>query len=74
MDKVRIDQTGRDGHFSDRELRTDWAIAINGRSIESGKNFRQGVLRDADGVRKLVVWLKAASTEPMEITMSRLSM
>jgi len=47
------------------------SLDVNGESIEPGKNFRQGIVRDSDGVRKLVIWLKLESEEPIEVTVSK---
>jgi len=42
-------------------------LKLNGKLILSGKTFRQGIVRDVDGSRKLVVWLKYHSEKPVTI-------
>ena len=47
---------------------TNWAqnspasLAVDGVGMTSGKDVRQGVIRDTDGSWKLVVWFKLQST------------
>jgi hypothetical protein len=43
-------------------------LTIDGRAIEEGKNFRQGIYDRLEG-RDLIVWLKTESTKPMEISL-----
>jgi len=38
-------------------------LKVNGKTIESGKSFRQGIIRDTDGTQTLVIWIKAESTK-----------
>ncbi|MCF7955243.1 MAG: LamG domain-containing protein [Phycisphaerae bacterium] len=40
---------------------TKCRLAVNGNEIPSGESFRQGITRDTDGIKKLVVWLKLDS-------------
>ena len=40
-------------------------LQIDGKTIESGKNLRQGIVRDTDGTQTLVVWIKSESTRPV---------
>ena len=37
------------------------SLKINGKTIESGPDFRQGIIRDTDGTRTLIVWVKVTS-------------
>jgi len=46
-------------------------LKINGRKVPSDKNFRQGVIRDTDGTRTLIVWIKKASTSSVKIEIAR---
>jgi hypothetical protein len=45
-------------------------LKINGRKIESGKSFRQGIIRDTDGTLTLVIWFKAESTKSMRLALN----
>jgi hypothetical protein len=46
------------------------ALAINGKVVKPGKNFRQGVIRDTDGSPTLVIWTETESTKPVTIAVS----
>ena len=43
-------------------------LVVNGKELAPGKSFRQGVIRDTDGTRTLVVWLQLQSTSPVRFT------
>jgi hypothetical protein len=43
------------------------SLAVNGEGMISGPNIRQGIIRDTDGSRLLIVWFKMEVTEPVEI-------
>jgi len=51
---------------------TNWAqnspasLAVDGVAMTSGKDVRQGVVRDTDGSWKLVVWFKLQSSEQVD--------
>jgi hypothetical protein len=47
-------------------------MKINGKSVPVGKDFRQGIIRDADGIPTLITWLKAESAKPLAISIIRL--
>jgi len=40
-------------------------LSINGKAVAPGKSFRQGITRNTDGTRTLVVWLELKSTSPV---------
>jgi hypothetical protein len=40
------------------------SITLNGKGIEPGMKNRQGIIRDTDGSRTLIIWVKHNSTEP----------
>ncbi|MHC4116446.1 MAG: LamG domain-containing protein [Planctomycetota bacterium] len=42
-------------------------LAVNGENITSSRKFRQGIVRDTDGSRMLVVWLQLEREEPVRI-------
>jgi hypothetical protein len=42
-------------------------LAVNGESITSAGKFRQGVVRDTDGSRMLVIWLQMDKDEPVKV-------
>ena len=46
-------------------------LRINGAVVGAGENFRQGIIRDTDGTRTLIVWLKTTSTKPVEFELKR---
>ena len=46
-------------------------LKMNGRTISDGKDVRQGIIRDTDGTRTLIVWLKTTSNEPVEFEFTR---
>ena len=48
------------------------SICINQAIIEPGKRNRQGIIRDTDGSRTLVIWLKHDSTEPVQFNIESL--
>jgi hypothetical protein len=43
-------------------------LVVNETEMESGKSFRQGISRDADGTRMLVLWLQLESISPVRFT------
>jgi len=42
-------------------------LMIDGQKVKSGKQFRQGIVRDTEGRPKLVIWVEAVKKEPVEI-------
>jgi len=42
-------------------------LKVNDKTIEAGKSFRQGIIRDTDGTQTLVIWIKAESTKPIKL-------
>jgi hypothetical protein len=44
-------------------------LMVNNKTIKSGKNFRQGIIRDTDGTQTLVIWIKAESAKPIRLTL-----
>jgi hypothetical protein len=38
-------------------------LKINDEKIVSGKNFRQGIIRDTDGTRTMIIWINQKSVE-----------
>jgi len=47
------------------------AMQLDGENLQSGKKFRQGVVRDTDGAQTLVVWVRTDSDMPVEVAISR---
>ncbi|MFC1739670.1 LamG domain-containing protein [Planctomycetota bacterium] len=45
-------------------------LKINRGTIQSPKNLRQGIVRDTDGSRTLVVWLKITSVKPLNVSIA----
>ncbi|MHC4541124.1 MAG: LamG domain-containing protein [Planctomycetota bacterium] len=45
------------------------ALKVNGKKIEPGKSFRQGIIRDTDGTQTLVIWIKTESTKSIRLTL-----
>jgi len=46
-------------------------LVINRKSLDFGKNFRQGIVRDTDGTQSLVVWIRAESEKPVKISLAK---
>ncbi len=46
-------------------------LKIDGKQIESGSNFRQGLIRDTNGTQTMVIWIKYQSTSPESIEITR---
>jgi hypothetical protein len=46
-------------------------LKINGEAVESGPNFRQGVVIDTDGTPTLVIWLNLESKEMTKFELSK---
>jgi len=42
-------------------------LKINGRVVKCGRKFRQGIVRDTDGTRMMVIWLEKKSTSPIDV-------
>ena len=40
-------------------------LVVNGKEMESGKSFRQGITRNTDGTKALVVWVELESVSPV---------
>jgi len=47
-------------------------LKINGNTVDPGGKLRQGIVRDTDGKRKLIVWVKTMSVEPIKVSIARL--
>jgi len=47
------------------------ALVINGKPLDCGKNFRQGIVRDTDGTPMLVVWIRTESEKPIKISLEK---
>jgi len=47
------------------------SLTINGKAIPAGKDFRWGVVRDTDGTKLLVVWIRAESEKPIKISLAK---
>jgi len=47
-------------------------VTVNGNKIPTGKHCRQGIVRDTDGRRALVVWLQLKSEKPTGFTVTRI--
>jgi len=43
-------------------------LTVNDKALPPGKSFRQGITRDTDGTRTLVLWLQLESTSPVILT------
>jgi len=54
------------GWDSDRASR----VTINGQEVKAGKTFRQGIVRNTDGKRTMIIWLacKSVSAAKLEIS------
>jgi hypothetical protein len=46
-------------------------IKIEGKSVQPGRAFRQGIVRDSDGRQKMVIWLELRSESDVQMTISR---
>ena len=53
---------------------SDWScsrpatLSIGGRERPAGSSFRQGVVRDSNGRRKMIVWIELEATTPITFT------
>jgi hypothetical protein len=45
-------------------------LEVNSTALAPGISFRQGITRDTDGTRMLVVWLNLQSTSPVGFTVT----
>lgn len=45
-------------------------LEINGKIVPQDKDFRQGIVRDTDGTKTLVIWIEAESEKPMDVSIS----
>ncbi len=43
-------------------------ISIDGKTPDDSIDIRQGVVRRANGVNALVVWIEMSTTEPLQVT------
>jgi hypothetical protein len=43
-------------------------VTINGRAVPPGPRFRQGIVRDTEGRRTMVIWLELESVSDVEVT------
>ena len=50
---------------------TKAVLKIDGKTIEPGKSFRQGIVRDTDGTQTLIIWLETESEKPVEISIQK---
>jgi hypothetical protein len=50
--------------------RSKCRLEVNGKALAPGTSFRQGITRDTDGTRMLVVWLNLQSTSPVGFTIT----
>jgi len=41
------------------------ALKIDSKTINPGKDFRQGIIRDTDGTATLIIWIKKESASPL---------
>ncbi len=48
------------------------ALKINGKTVKSDRNFRQGIIRDTDGTQTLVIWVKKGATSSMSFEISKI--
>ena len=46
------------------------SLRINAKEMASGKQFRQGLVRDTQGKPMLVAWIEMQTTEPVTIALS----
>jgi hypothetical protein len=46
-------------------------VTINGKVLQSGKGFRQGVIRDTQGRQSMIIWLDIESTSATEVSIVR---
>ncbi len=53
------------------DSQSEASLKINGKSMPLGKNFRQGVIRDTDGTRTLIVWVKRTSTSAIKFEITK---
>ncbi len=51
---------------SDKTVR----ISINEKKIEDISSLRQGLIRDIDGTKTLIVWAEIKSEEAVEVTLN----
>ena len=45
-------------------------LEVNGKALATGTSFRQGITRDTDGTRMLLVWVDLQSTSPAQFTVT----
>ena len=50
------------------------SLEIDGEIQKSGPSFRQGTIRDTDGTRTLIIWVKYGSISTTDFTLSRSSL
>jgi len=50
---------------------TKAALKVDGKSVQPGPGFRQGVIRDTDRTYTLVIWLRHNSTGPVQFEINR---
>jgi len=49
------------------------AMKINGRHLKPGPDFRQGIVRDTDGTRSMVIWIKKTFEEDTKFEIAEAS-
>jgi hypothetical protein len=49
--------------FSDQQV----TLTVNGENVTSHRKFRQGIVRDTDGSRMLVIWLQMGKDKPVKV-------
>ena len=42
-------------------------LILNGKTVKTGSDFRQGIVHDTDGKETLVVWTRLNSERPVEV-------
>ena len=59
--------------FVIRQWRSDAParLRIYGKARAPGRDFRQGIVRDTDGTRTMVIWIKLASDETVAFEVAR---
>lgn len=55
-------------HWTGKEA----ALSIDGKALKPGRAFRQGIVRDTDGTKMLIVWAQTTSVKPVHFSMNSL--
>ena len=48
------------------------SVTVNGNKLADGKDFRQGVIRDINGSKTLVIWIEKESSKSMRIEINEI--